>query len=135
MIMETLYNAARDLFGIFSQLDEKKIQRKIRIADYFSQLAQTIEDTSAMLKKGVYPHGECAELHYYADRMVDSIGDAIGQTAAQDYQNRVLAVWRIEGIFDELKDIADSRRMEQLKTLDEAAGYFRGIAAHLRVSP
>jgi len=134
MIAETLYNVAKDLFGIFSKLDEARVQRKIRIADYFSNLAQTIEDTSAMLKKGIYPHGECAELRYHAEKMVDSIGDAIGQSAAQDYQDKVLAVWKIEGMFDELQEVVDTKKMEKLKTLDEAAGYFRGIAAHLRVS-
>lgn len=134
MIAETLYNVAKDLFGIFTKLDEDRLKRTARVADYFSNLAQTIEDTSAYLKKGVYPHGECAELRFHAEKMVSTIGDLIGNDEAQKYADRVLDVWEIERMHGELISVSDTEKEEQLRVLDEAAGYFRGVSALLRVS-
>ena len=134
MIAETLFNVGKELFGIFTKLDESRLTRTARVADYFSNLAQTIEDTSAYLKKGVYPHGECAELRFHADKMVSTIGDLIGNDKAQEYANKVLDVWEIERMHGELMSVSEAEKQEKLKVLDEAAGYFRGVSAHLRVS-
>ena len=134
MIAETLYNVAKDLFGIFTTLDEKRLQRQIRVAEYFGHLAQIIEDTSAYLKKGVYPHGECAELRFYAEKMEERIGDVIGESDAQHYAGLVLNVWEIEQMHSELLSADAIEREAKLHQLDEAAGFFRAVAAHLRVS-
>ena len=134
MIAETLFNIGKELFGIFSTLDEKKLQRTIRVADYFSNLAQIIEDTSAYLKKGEYPHGECENLRLHAQMMSATIKDIIGENEAEDYASRVMAVWEIEQMHAELIGVDQDERDRQLKTLDEAAGFFRAVAAHLRVT-
>lgn len=135
MIAETILKVAKDLFGIFAKLDEKRLTRTANVADYFSNLAQTVEDTSAYLRKGVYPHGKCEELRFHAENMERTIGDLIGQKQAQDFSNKVMEVWEIERMHEELGRMDDKRqRRSQLKKLDEAAGYFRGVSAHLRIT-
>jgi len=134
MIAETLFKIGKELFGIFSKLDEKKFQRTIRVADYFSNLAQIIEDTSAYLKKGAYPHGECENLRLHAQKMTETIGDIIGEKQAEEYTSRVMNVWEIEQMHGELIGVSENERENKLKTLDEAAGFFRAVAAHLRVT-
>ena len=134
MIAETLFNVGKELFGIFTKLDEKRLQRTIRVADYFSNLAQIIEDTSAFLKKGEYPDGECENLRSHAQMMTETIKDIIGENEAEEYTKRVMAVWEIEQMYGELIGVDENERNKQLKTLDEAAGYFRAVAAHLRVT-
>ena len=133
MIAETLFKIGKELFGIFSKLDEKKLQRTIRVAEYFSNLAQIIEDTSAYLKQGNYPHGECENLRIHATKMKETIGDLIGDDEAEKYTKRVMDVWEIERMHGELIGVNDDERAKKLKTLDESAGYFRGVSAHLRV--
>ncbi len=134
MIAETLFNIGKDLFGIFSALDDKKLQRKIRIADYFSNLAQIIEDTSAYLKRGDYPHGECENLRMHAQMMTPTIKDVIGESEAEAYTARVMEVWEIERMYGELIGVDEDEKNRRLRTLDEAAGYFRAVAAHLRIA-
>lgn len=134
MIAETLARVAKTLFEIFASLDETRLKRKARIADYFSDLAQTVEDTSAYLKKGEYPSGECEELRFYAEKMVPAIGDIIGEAEAQEYADKVLSVWEIEQMHGELLSTSDAEKEEQLRILDEAAGYFRAVSAYIRVS-
>ncbi|MBE9509765.1 MAG: hypothetical protein IMY71_02715 [Bacteroidetes bacterium] len=134
MIAETIFGVAKDLFGIFSKLDEKRLSRTAKVTDYFSNLAQTIEDTSAYLKKGEYPHGKCEELRFHAENMTKTIGDLIGKNEAEDYEGKVLEVWEIERMHYELSDIDNEKeKHSKLQMLDEAAGYFRGVAAHLRI--
>lgn len=134
MIADVLFNVGRELFNLFCQIRGKKIEQKTKVADYFSNLAQVIEDTSILLKQGTYPHGQCAELHVYADKMFDTIKSVIGKEPAKKYAEMVLNVWRIEGMFEELQSIADEQKQAQLKKLDSSAGYFRGISSHIRVS-
>ncbi|MDT7044304.1 hypothetical protein [Candidatus Nitronereus thalassa] len=133
-IAETIFNVAKELFEIFTNLDEGRLKRTAKISDYFSNLAQTIEDTRASLKKGEYPHGKCEELRFHAQNMKETIGDLIGQDKAEEYSDRVMQVWQIEGMHAQLGTANEQDKDKQLHILDEAAGYFRGVAAHLRVS-
>ena len=65
--------------------------------------------------------------------MVSTIGDLIGNDEAQEFVDKVLSVWEIEQLHGELLSVAEAEKEDQLKILDEAAGYFRGVSAHLRV--
>ena len=49
MIAETLFSVGKELFSMFFKIEERNIKNAIRVADYFSNLAQVIEDTSAYL--------------------------------------------------------------------------------------
>jgi hypothetical protein len=66
--------------------------------------------------------------------MVATIGDLIGEKKTRAYADKMLRVWEIEQMHKELMDAPKKEKAAKLKTLDEAAGYFRGVAAHLRVS-
>lgn len=132
MIIETLLSVGLDLFGIISKLDEKKIARNARLGDYFSSLAQVIEETSASLKKGDYPHGQCAQLSRHAEQMKDAIGSVVKDV--DKYAAKVREVWEIEQLYGELSPLTEKERAEKLKKLDEAAGHFRAIAALTKVS-
>jgi len=65
--------------------------------------------------------------------MKDTIGDLIGEREAEDYPDRVMDVWEVEQMHAELIGVSPQERDDKLRILDEAAGYFRGVAAHLRV--
>lgn len=132
MIIETLFGVSLDLFGIVSKLDEKKIARNARLGDYFSSLAQLIEETSASLKKGEYPHGQCAQLYQHAEQMKDAIGSVV--KGVDKYATKIREVWEIERLHGELSTLTKKQRAEKLKKLDEAAGYFRATAALTKVS-
>ncbi|HBH49221.1 MAG TPA: hypothetical protein DDX98_11300 [Bacteroidales bacterium] len=135
MIADVLISVGEKLFDAFMKLKDKKIQKSARIADLFSELALTIEKTSAYLKKGDYPHGMCEELRTHAEQMEDTIDSAVGKAKAADYAKRVLEVWEIEKVYGELDSLTtDAEREALLNKLDRAAGYFRAVSAHVRIA-
>jgi hypothetical protein len=52
---------------------------------------------------------------------------------AQAFQDKLIRVWEIEQLFSQLQAMPEARAKKKLSQLDEAAGYFRAIAAHLKV--
>ncbi len=135
MIIDTISNVAQGLFGVRSQLAGARRDRKDRVADYLSGLAQTIEETSASLSQGIYPHGKCQELLSHSQTMVAAIGDVIGQQPSADYAAQLKEVWEIERLHAELSGLPIKERERRLHVLDQAAGLFRAAAAYVRVSP
>jgi hypothetical protein len=69
-----------------------------------------------------------------AEKMKDAIGDLIGKDEAQGYANRFLGVREIERMHGELLSSPEGETLAKLRTLDEAAGHVRAVAAHLRVA-
>jgi len=131
VIIEVLLTVGKELFGVFTKAGEKRSARTLRIADYFSDLGRTIEETSESLKHGQYPSGQCQRLLVHAEQMVETIGDAVPN--ASQYADKVKQVWQIEQLHAELSMLSDDERRARLRMLDEAAGYFHAIAAHLKV--
>jgi hypothetical protein len=58
-IIGTLLDVALKLFGLRSDLSQARQARKQQVADFLTSIAKNIEDASASLKQGVYPHGTC----------------------------------------------------------------------------
>jgi len=46
-MVDTILKVGKDLFGGVSNVSQKRIKRNEKVANYFSDLAKTIEDTSA----------------------------------------------------------------------------------------
>jgi hypothetical protein len=133
VIIETIRKVAETIFGMKSNLDKAHRDQKDRVAEYLSKIAQIIEDTSALLNQGTYPHGKCAELHFAADNMTSSIGDVLGKEVEQ-CQTELKKVTDIEEIYKD-PNFNPQSRDHNLSELDRAAGLFRAVAAYARVSP
>ncbi len=137
VIVEVLLEVGKELFGVITRRKEARSEdrsaRILRIADYFTDLGRTIEETSESLKHGQYPAGQCQHLLVHAEQMEETIGDLVPN--AKQYADKVKQVWQIEQLYGELSTLSDDDRRAKLRLLDEAAGYFHAIAAHLKVSP
>lgn len=132
-IATTVLDVAKGLLGLAGSFSKTRRDRRDRAATYFSDLAALLEDVSASLKAGQYPHGSCAQLHGLATMMKDTLKGIVPEPDAQAFQDKLLGVWQIEQLFNQLQAMPDSRSREELSKLDEAAGHFRAVAAHLRV--
>lgn len=135
MIIEIILNVAEKLFGLRGELAKAKQARKQQVADFLAATAQTIEEASASLKQGIYPHGKCQELLSHSQHMEAAIGDLIGNQPAGDLGAQLKEVWQIEQLHAELGNVAPGERERRLSVLDQAAGLFRATATFVRVSP
>ena len=132
-IARTLLDIGKTLFGLRSDFEKTRRDRRERLAVYFSDLAALIESVSASLRLNRYPHGSCAQLQTLASLMKKTVKGIVTEAEAQDYQDRLMRVWEIEQLFDELQGLSKEKAERKLVALDEAAGYFRALAAHLWV--
>lgn len=131
----TLLDVAQKLFGLRGVLSQAKKNRKVEVADFLGGIAQVLEETSASLRGGVYPHGACQQLLVFAQAMEAAIGDLIGAAQASVLSQSLLSVWQIEQLFGQLGSLSSADRETNLAALDQAAGLFRATSAVVRVSP
>ncbi len=134
-IIETIFVVGQKLFGLRNELAKARQARKQTVADFLASIAQSIEEASALLKQGTYPHGKCQELLTHSQNMEAAIGDLIGESLAKDLASQLAEVYEVERLYAELSSDADSDRQRKLSVLDQAAGEFRATAAYVRVSP
>lgn len=132
-IIDTLLGVGQKLFGLRLELAKARQARKQTVADFLAAIAQSIEDASASLKQGIYPHGKCQELLAHSQHMEAAIGDLIGQLQARELGTQLGEVYEIERLHAELGP--DPDRQRKLSVLDQAAGQFRATSAFVRVSP
>jgi hypothetical protein len=133
-VAKTIWAVAKDLLGARAEMAKARRQRRDRAAEYFSNLARLIEETSAQLKKRKYPHGRCAELAKLANLMPRTLRGILSASEVQSHRKKLLAVHEIERLHSELLLLKDRSVERKLEKLDEAAGDFRALAAHLRVA-
>jgi hypothetical protein len=134
-IIDTIFGVAQKLFGLRVELAKTRQARKEVVADFLASIAQSVEEASALLKQGTYPHGKCQELFAHSEHMEAAIADLVGKSQAQDLASQLAKVSEVERLHAELGADTDSDRMRKLSVLDQAAGQFRATAAFVRVSP
>ena len=134
-IIDTILTVGQKLFGLRIELAKARQTRKAAVADFLASIAQSIEEASALLRQGTYPHGKCQELLAHSQHMEAAIGDLIGPSQARDLATQLAEVHEIERLHAELGSNTDSDRQRKLSVLDQAAGDFRATAAFVRVSP
>ena len=134
-IIGTLLDVALKLFGLRDSLSKARRERKQEVADFLNSIAKNIEDASASLKQGIYPHGTCQILLLHSQQMVPAIGDLVGVPQATELGNQLREVWEIEGLHAELGSKPSQERRRSLHVLDQSAGLFKATADLVRVSP
>jgi len=132
-IIDTILSVGQKLFGLRLELAKARQARKQAVADFLDAIAQSIEEASAQLKQGTYPHGKCQELLAHSQHMEAAIGDLIGQQQALELAAQLAEVYEIERLHAELESVTESDRGRKLSVLDQAAGQFRATAAFVRV--
>lgn len=134
-IIEAIFSVGQKLFGLRAELSKARHDRKEIVADFIASIAQSIEEASAQLKQGNYPHGKCQELLAHSQHMEAAIGDLIGTHQAIDLASQLAEVHEVERLHAELGANNDIDRQRKLSVLDQAAGEFRATAAFVKVSP
>lgn len=134
-IIDTILSVGQKLFGLRVELAKAHQARKQTVADFLASIAQSIEEASALLKQGIYPHGKCQEILSHSQHMEAGIGDLVGQPEAQALGAQLGEVYEIERLYGELGSGTELERLRKLGVLDQAAGLFRATAAFVRVSP
>lgn len=134
-IIDAIFEVGKALFGLRLQLAKARQDRKDVVAAFLAAIAQSVEEASAQLKQGTYPHGKCQELLMHSQHMEDAIGDLVGQQQARELAAQLAEVHEIERLYGELGPDTDSDRQRKLGVLDQAAGQFRATSAFVRVSP
>lgn len=132
-IAKTIWDVGKGIFSVRGELEKARRERRDRLASYFGDLASLIESVSASLRENKYPHGSCAQLHTLAQLMARTLKGLVEPEEARRYQEKLLRVWEIEQLFGELQGKPKATVAKRLVELDEAAGFFRATAAHLRV--
>lgn len=134
-IVETLFSVGQKLFGLRLELAKARQDRKQVVSDFLAAIAQSIEEASAQLRQGTYPHGKCAELHAHSQNMAAAIGDLVGSQRAGELGAQLAEVYAIEQLHAELGADAQPEQDRKLDQLEVAAGRIRATAAFVRVSP
>ena len=133
-IAKIILDVGKGLFGARNDLQKARRDRRDRLAAYFGDMAALIESVSASLKIQQYPHGSCAQLHALAQLMQKTLRGLVDPEEARAYQEKLMQVWEIEQLFGQLQSKPDPLVQKSLIQLDEAAGFFRATAAHLKVA-
>lgn len=101
-------------------------------ADYFTHLAQVLEDTSASLSIPVYPSGKCAELLVHANGMTKALKGVVDENDLIGLQGRLVSGHSVERLFSQVSGQPPDALLARLSQLNESAGIFRAMAALLR---
>lgn len=134
-IVDTLLGVGKALFGLRGELAKARKDRKETVAGFIGDIAETIDETAAALRRAEFPGGKCAELFAHSQQMETAIGDLIGPGKAGELAAQLQEIWEIERLFGELNADSPPERKRKLSVLDEAAGQFRATAAFVRASP
>ena len=84
-----------------------------------------------MLKNNQFPSGQCQQILFAAQKMVEIIGKDVPD--APEYASQLMGIWEIEKLYGQLQPLNEQEKRINLQKLDEAAGYFRAVATHIRV--
>lgn len=134
-IIGTIIDAAAKLFGLRGELSKARKERKQEVADFLAAIGKNIEEVSASLKQGQYPHGGCQVLLTHSQMMEQAIGDLVGEVRAREIANQLREVWEIERLHAEMGAMSPPEKQRSLDALDQGAGLFSATADIVRVSP
>lgn len=132
--LSLLLEAGKTILDLFGKVQIKDANRKEKVAEYFNEIAKTINDAAQVFKKDEIPHGSCAKMEHLAKLLPESVGDFIGKQKAKDLQDMLLRAHNIETFMYEIPKKNKKERAESLAKMEQAAGYFEATAISLRAS-
>lgn len=132
--LSLLLEAGKTILELFGKVQIKNATRKEKVAEYFNEIAKTINDAAQVFKKDEIPHGSCAKMEHLAKLLPESIEDFIGKQKALELQDMLLQAYHIETIMYKIPKKNKKERTESIAKMEQAAGYFEATAISLRAS-
>jgi hypothetical protein len=133
-IIKAIIDVAKNMLGMKTELEKAKRNRRDRVSAYFSDIGKLIEEVSASLKLKQYPHGSCAQLETLASLMPKTLEGLLPEEVIRENYHKLCEVRKIEMLFGQISHLKESEIPSKLVQLDEAAGKFKALAAHLKVT-
>lgn len=76
-IADAILSVAASIFKYNNEAKRVKADRRDRIAEYFLEISETLEEAANTVERGDYPHGKCESLRIYAQELPDIIEDFV----------------------------------------------------------
>ena len=131
LIVEMILSVATKLSGLKDSLAKARRDRRDRIAMYLEELSDTVYAVAASLRADQVPHGKCQEMMLYADTLQTTIGDEIGETAAE-LADKLRRAHEVEMLLSELG--TGEERERQLADLERAAALFKSTSVSVKAA-
>ena len=133
-IVKTIFDVAKSLFGLRTELEKAERDKRDRVAAYFLDIGKLIEEVSAKLKLKQYPHDSCAQLEALAKLMPETLKGLLPEKTVREIHEKLYPGHKIKLFFGQNSPLKPNEIPGKLVQLDEAAGTFKALAAHLKVS-
>ncbi|MBA2728485.1 MAG: hypothetical protein H0U49_09990 [Parachlamydiaceae bacterium] len=133
-IIKAIFDVAKNLLGMKTELEKANREKRDRVSAYFADIGKLIEEVSASLKLKQYPHGSCAQLEDLANLMPKTLKGLLPEETILENYQKLYEVRKIEILFGQISHLKESEIPGKLTQLDEAAGKFKALATHLKVS-
>ena len=129
-MIDEILNVAKGLWSIKKSLSKAKGERREKLAKYFEQISNCLEEAAKVLRTGAIPHGKCGEMRGYAEMFTKTVKGIISEQETEKFAKQLDAARDIEyAVYEMEKRDRDS----QLGKLEEASGLFQALANSIRV--
>lgn len=129
-IADTILSVAASIFKYKDEAKRVKADRRDRIAEYFLEISETLEEAANTIERGDYPHGKCESLRIYAQELPEIIKDFVPVPKAREYGDKLMDAWHLEHIADRA---SAEERNQIVNELRGASGIFRALGYGIRV--
>lgn len=120
-MLTELLEVAKILSEVSARSQQADEEKRKHIANYFLHIETCLQESVKQLKNNHVPHSQWSELQYYAQQLPTTIGQDIGQQAADQLSSLLLNIARNIPTNDDISSI------------EQAAGKFRGLANSITV--
>lgn len=115
-MLEELVQVGTELLGVSDRLQQAGEAKRQRIANYFFNIVECLEDSAEQLRNGKAPNSRWGELNVYARDLKETIGKEIGDVKA----------WELTCLL--VRTASNTPDKKDIQGIETAAGTFRGLA-------
>lgn len=123
-----IFGVAASLLSTALSLKNVQREKRIRASEFFTDVADTLDNAVEKLKVNEVPHGACEQMRQYALNIKEILDGIVDPFDATRYSHELYHAHEIERLLIDVQNNPDG-----LKKLEIAAGNFRAVATIFKV--
>ena len=131
-ILATIISVLKELIGLRDRFEKSERDRQDRIADYLIQISDCLKNVTNELTSGKVPHGSCAELGTYADKLPETIRGVVSDAEGARLAAELRSAHDVELVALQFERTGRELLKTQLRELEECCGSLRGLGNSLK---